>query len=261
MQPELGALLVQRDGGVVTVTFNRPGVRNAFTIDMWQELRDTVRRAANDPAVRVLVLRGSGSDFTAGSDIREFAQLGLMGSERSFWEMEATLSAVEEVPLPTIAAVSGMAMGAGLELALACDVRVCSRGAVFGMPIARLGITMGPRFARRLVELVGPARTRDMVYTGRSYGAEAAERLGLVNYVVNDDALDAAAADLARRVAAQSRGAVLAAKRAVRACLPPVNDGMTYVDPQDFMEGVQAFLGKRPPAFSRTDPPEGGQNP
>lgn len=246
----LESLTLHVDGAIATLTIARPRVRNAFTTAMWAHLRDQVRRLATNPDVRVLVLRGEGRTFTSGSDIGEFARLGPEGSEQSFRLMEEAITAVESLPFATIAAIGGHALGAGLELALACDLRIGAADARLGMPIARLGITVTPRFAARLVAAVGPARARDLLLTGRILAAEEARAAGLLHYVVDPAELEPAVTDLANRVAAQSPAAVRAAKRWIAALLPAVDDGdARAVDPVEFREGVAAFLEGRPPRF------------
>lgn len=248
--PQLETISLQVDGAIATLTVARPRLRNAFTSAMWVRLRDQVRQLGATPDVRVLVLRGEGRTFTSGSDIGEFARLGPDGSEASFRLMEAAITAVEALPFATIASIGGLALGAGLELALACDLRIATTDARFGMPIARLGITVTPRFAARLVQAVGPARARDLLLTGRLLAAGEALAAGLVHYLVEPAELEAATWDLARRVAAQSPAAVRAAKRSIAAVLPAVDDGdARAVDPVEFREGVAAFLERRPPRF------------
>lgn len=249
---QLETLSLQVDGAIATLTIARPRVRNAFTTAMWAHLRDQVRQLGTSPDVRVLILRGEGRAFTSGSDISEFARLGPDGSEHSFRVMEEAITAVEALPFATIASIGGHALGAGLELALACDFRIAAADASLGMPVARLGITVTPRFAARLVQAVGPARARDLLLTGRLLTAEEAHAAGLLHYLVEPAGLEAATLDLARRVAAQSPAAVRAAKRSIAAVLPAVDDGdARAVDPVEFREGVAAFLERRPPRFAR----------
>lgn len=250
-------LLYSREGGIAVITINRPLVRNAFTVDMWRELRERVEAYGADPQVRVLVLQGAGDEaFTAGSDIREFAAMGVAEVDSGFQVMEDAIAAVENLPIPTIAALNGYALGGGLELALACDLRVASERATLGMPVARLGIMISPKFAKRIVDLVGPSRGKDLLYTGRLIPASEALNMGLVNYFVLSHELRKTTMEIARRIAGHSHSAVRAAKRSVAMCTPlaaagGLPEGPYFIDPVDFPEGVAAFLERRPPRFQR----------
>jgi enoyl-CoA hydratase len=247
--------------GIATVTINRPLVRNAFTVAMWQQLHRFADELRADPDVRVLMIQGAGEEaFTAGSDIREFAAMSLDLVDANFQVMEDAISAIENLPIPTLACLNGYALGGGLELALACDIRVASERATLGMPIARLGIMISPRFAKRLVDLVGPSRAKDLLYTGRLIGANEALAMGLVNYFTLSHDLRGTANDIVRRIARHSAPSVAAAKRAVALCLPlsEAKDSTEayFIHPDDFPEGVAAFLAKRPPEFMRSGRPK-----
>lgn len=248
-------LLFAREGGIAVITINRPWVRNAFTVAMWQELQAQVEALGADPQVRVLVIQGAGDEaFTAGSDIREFAAMSIPEVDSGFQVMEDAISAVENLPIPTIAALNGYALGGGLELALACDLRVASERATLGMPVARLGIMISPKFAKRIVDLVGPSRGKDLLYTGRLVGASEALSMGLVNCHVLSHELRQTTMEMARRIARQSHSAVRAAKAAVAMCVPLSAgggglQGPYFIDPRDFPEGVAAFMERRPPRF------------
>lgn len=245
--------------GVATITINRPGVKNAFTVQMWHTLHGFADQLRHDPDVEVLILQGAGdAAFTSGSDIHEFAAVDLAKVDANFQVMEEAINAVETLPMPTIASLNGFALGGGLELALACDLRVASERATLGMPIARLGIMISPRFAKRIADLIGPSRAKDLLYTGRFVSANEALNMGMVNYLVLSHELKRATSDLAQLIAKQSTSSVRAAKEAVALCLPlseaTGNKEAYSIDPADFPEGVAAFLAKRLPNFRRPDP-------
>lgn len=247
-------ILLEREGAIAKIIINRPWVRNAFTIAMWEQLGQAVRSLSDDPSLRVLVVQGAGDEaFTSGSDIGEFGNMSHQEVNDSFEVMEEAISRVEDLPIPTIACLNGYALGGGLELALACDLRIASERATLGMPIARLGIMISPKFAKRLVDLIGPSRTKDVLYTGRLIPASEGFKMGLVNYLVLSHELKKATLDLAKKIAGHSASSVRAAKEAVSQCLPRtrVEDlaGPYFVDPGDFPEGVAAFLEKRNPRF------------
>lgn len=249
-----GEILLQRDQAAAWVTINRPWVKNAFTVTMWRRLGEVLDEVSRDGEVRVLVIQGAGEDaFTSGSDIREFEKMPLEDVNGSFQIMEASISKVEELPIPTIASLNGYALGGGLELALACDLRVATERATLGMPIARLGIMISPKFAKRLVDLIGPSRAKDVLYTGRLIPSSEALGMGLINYFVLSQELKGFTRDLAGKIARHSASSVRAAKAAVSQCLPaPLGKDLGeayFIDGADFSEGVAAFLGKRMPKF------------
>jgi enoyl-CoA hydratase len=253
MQPEL---LYEQTDGIATITINRPWVKNSFTVAMWAQLHALVDQIRADQNLRLLILQGAGDDaFTSGSDISEFARMDVSAVDAGFQVMEDAISAVESLPIPTIASLNGYALGGGLELALACDLRIASERATLGMPIARLGIMISPRFAKRITDLIGPSRAKDMLYTGRFIAADEALRMGLINYFVLSHELRKTTREMARRIASFSQPSIAAAKRAVELCVPfsaaAEDQGPYFIDPHDFPEGVAAFLEKRAPNFRK----------
>lgn len=243
----------QETAGLVIITIHRPKAKNALTAEMWMELSLIATKILDNPKNKVVLLRGSGADFTAGSDIKEFHDMSLEEAEASFVLMERTISLFERLDMPTIGVINGPAMGAGLELALACDIRIGSNNTRMGIPVGRLGIRLSTKFAQRLVDLIGPSLTKDLVYTGKVFHAEESYRHGMLNYLVSDDRLDRYAIKMGKLVAAQSPASLKAIKRSVRNY---VSSGETmwqedipFVDPHDFPEGVASFVEKRPPRF------------
>jgi enoyl-CoA hydratase len=240
---------LQTSGPVGIVTFNRPHRRNALTQSMWNTLKDWCENLPSK--VKLLILRGGGDEFTAGSDIKEFAQLSAAGANTAFAAMEAAIQAVEDLKIPTIAAISGPAYGAGFVLSLACDLRIGSHEAEFGMPVGRLGITLQPPFIRRMIHYLGPSRTMEMVYTARTYDAKQALDIGLLNARVSESELDDYVFQTARSILQQSKASMLAVKASVRQVLEGELKAVgAWVDESDFYEGVQAFNEKRQARFS-----------
>lgn len=236
------------DEGVATVTLGSGRRRNALTRTAWTTLEDVVTRLGADPGVRVIVLRGRGGTFCSGSDLTEWAGADADVVEDSFARMESAFRAVERCPVPVVAVVTGVAAGAGCQLALACDLRLAADSARIGMPIARHGILTSPAFAARLSMLAGPALTRELLYTGRLLDAPAAAAAGLVNRVCPDDTLDTVAVRLVAAIGAQPRVAVLAAKQAVTAALAPVRAATEHrptpaVSLPEFRAAVAVFTG------------------
>lgn len=244
----------QESGGIAIITIHRPQKRNALSQEMWKKLYDLAEKAEKNPKNRVLVLRGSGDQFTSGSDLYEFNEMSLEESEEAFVIMEHTITYFELLPMPTLCVINGPSMGAGLELALACDMRVGSENTKLGIPVGNLGITLNNRFAHRLVTLLGPSKTKELVYMGKIYDGTQAHQHGLLNELVDSSNLVNYALNMASRIASQSPRSLLAIKRAVAESTessPELWEGTTdFVDPEDFPEGVSAFVEKRKPQFN-----------
>jgi enoyl-CoA hydratase len=237
-------------GGVAVITLRRPQKLNAINFAMWTTIARMVHQVSKDERVRVLVLRGEGGHFSAGSDLKELGNSELLHVEEIFHRAEECAAALEESPLPTIACISGYAMGTGLLLALACDMRIAEQDATLGMPIARLGITLSDAFVKRLVALVGPGNMKDLVYTGRFIDAEEAMRLGLVERVVpQDESVLHETLLVARTIRQHSEASIQAAKRWGGSGSGRAPAAYGYVDPEEFPEGVSAYLERRTPRF------------
>jgi len=248
-------------GPIATLTFNRPEARNAMTWAMYDALVDACERVDRDDALRVLVLRGAGGKaFVAGTDISQFQtfkdrQDGLKYEAR----LDGVLDRIERVTKPTIAQVEGVAVGGGCAIALVCDLRVATPESTFGIPIARtLGNCLSGATYSRLVDLVGPAAVKDLLFTGRLVDAGEAHALGLVNRIVAADAIGDVVGRLAADIASNAPLTVRATKEMIRRVLekrrlPPGEDGdlveLCYMS-EDFREGVAAFLEKRKPRWS-----------
>ena len=237
-------------GGVALISLRRPEKMNAINSEMWETVTRLVHRVSKAESVRVLVLRGEGENFSAGSDLKELGESDLARVEDIFHRAEECAAALEESPLPTIACIRGYALGTGLLMALACDMRVAEQNATVGIPIARLGITLSEPFVRRVAALTGPAKMKDLVYTGRLVDSEEALRLGLVDRVVpqNKSGLRETL-QISRIIRQQSPASILAAKRWGGSASGRVPTAYDHVDPDDFSEGVRAFLEHRPPRF------------
>ncbi|TSI09737.1 enoyl-CoA hydratase/isomerase family protein [Lysinibacillus sp. BW-2-10] len=255
LEEEDAKIIYQETAGLAIITIHRPQLKNALTANMWDQLAKIALQTLDNPKNKVLLLRGSGENFTAGSDIKEFNSVSLEEAEQAFVHMEKTISTIENLPIPVIGVINGPAMGAGLELALACDIRIGSEKARMGIPVGKLGITLNNKFAKRLVDLVGPSATKDFVFTGRLYKAEEAFKAGMLNYLVAEKDLTKFSIRMGKLVAGMSPASLLAVKRSVKECLDsaPVlwNSSSPFVDQQDFPEGVCAFVEKRQPQFNR----------
>src|SRR5215475_12008770 len=176
-------VLVETRDHVCTVTLNRPQKRNALNAAMISQLRAAFGRVASNPGVRVMIVRGTGSAFCSGMDLREMAAQREAG-EADLGGLEKVLEDLEACPQPTIAAVQGDAVAGGCELALHCDLRVAADTARFSMPLARIGIAVPVALTWKLVDTIGAAATKALLFTGDPLDAQAALALGLVNQVV-----------------------------------------------------------------------------
>ncbi|MCQ4160401.1 enoyl-CoA hydratase [Roseomonas sp. GC11] len=247
------------EGGLRRVTFNRPQARNAFTFAMYERLAAFCAEVAEDRATRAIILTGAGGRaFAAGTDINQFRAFRTPEDAIAYEErVGRVIAALEACPKPTIAAIEGACTGGGGALAAACDIRIAGANARFGFPIARtLGNTLSMGALSRLVALVGPARTKEMIFTARLLDAGEALAAGLVQEVVPEGGdVQARALEMARAIAANAPLTLRAIKEAVSRLRPQITSEegrdlilMCYMS-QDFREGMDAFLNKRPPVW------------
>ncbi len=255
-------ILYEAKEGVGRITFNRPEARNAFTFKMYERLAQICQDASADSAVKVLVLTGSGETaFAAGTDIAEFRKFSSPKDALDYEvRVNGLLDGLERIPIPTIAAIAGAWTGGGATIAACCDIRIGAANARFGVPIARtLGNCLSMANYIRLVALLGQARVKDIIFTGRLVAADEARAIGLLSEVLPDyAALQARADELARTIASRAPLTLRATKEALRRIkekmVPDEDDEMIlacYMS-RDFQEGMDAFLNKRPPKWTGT---------
>jgi enoyl-CoA hydratase len=253
------------DGAVATITMARPEALNALNGKVLHELKDALARVRRNRAVRVVIITGEGNAFVAGADIKEMQELAAKPAAiRAFTEFgQGVLRDIETLPQPVIAAINGFALGGGLELALACDVRLASSDAHLGFPEVGLGILPGLGGTQRATRLAGRGVASELIFTGDVIGAEEGARRGLVDRVVAPAALMETAHELAGRMASRAPLAVAKAKAAILATQQlPLDKGLAFeVDracevmaTPDRLEGMTAFIEKRKPAFSGREP-------
>ena len=243
-------------GAIATVSFDRPEARNALTFGMYRQLAAICEQLTKAEAIRVVIIRGEGGAFAAGTDIAEFTQFDGADSGLAYErEIEAVIGAIETLPVPTIAMVDGPAMGGGLIIASACDFRVVSDRALFGVPIARtLGNCLSSRNIARLERNFGFAATRRMLLLGDSVDASVALACGFAIELAASAELGTCTNALAGRLIGNAPLTVAAARESIRRLAAGRLDdddivGGVYAS-ADFREGVAAFLGKRRPAFT-----------
>jgi len=255
--------IYESDGPIATLTFNRPEARNAMTWEMYQALVDACDKVDDDPAVRVLILKGAGGKaFVAGTDISQFTSFrGADDGVRYEERIDQVLDRLERVTKATIAQITGVAAGGGCGIALTCDLRIATPESSFGIPVARtLGNCLSGATYSRLIDVLGPGVVKDMLLTGRFIPATEALTLGIVTRVETGDTIDAAVRECALGIASNAPLTIRATKEIVRRImaarrLPAVADrdviAMCYAS-QDFREGVEAFVAKRRPKWSGT---------
>jgi enoyl-CoA hydratase len=253
-------LLLDRDGGVATITFNRPAVLNAINAPTLDALHHALLDLQHDDEVRVVVLTGAGEKaFVAGADINELAVQTPVGGRAHALKGQHVFDLIENLGKPVIAAINGYALGGGCEMAMACTLRIAADTARIGLPEITLGILPGYAGTQRLARLVGKGKAMELILTGTPVTAEEAARIGLVNRVVPAAALMTAARGLAAQLATQ-------APIAMRYILSAINHGleMPFADAcafeatlfgllastDDMREGTRAFLEKRKPQFT-----------
>ena len=250
-------LLVSHDGAVQTITLNRPDVLNAFDLAMHELLAAALDRAAH-PDVRALVITGSGRGFCVGQDVGEFPRDAAAVGELLRQHFNPAIRALRGLPKPVIAAINGPAAGAGLALALACDLRLAAASASLVPAFGRIGLVPDSGLSHTLPRLIGSAAAFEWIVSGRSIAAPDAEALGLVTRVVADADLTAETDALAAELAAGPTAAIGLTKQLIgRSLESSLHDQLDEearlqamaAAGDDFAEGVAAFLEKRPPRF------------
>jgi len=252
-------LLYEKKDGIARIIFNRPKVLNALNRKTVEEFEQVLMDARDDPAVRVLILSGSGEKaFVAGADINELAlETPVHGKEFSLFG-QGVFHLLETMGKPSICAVHGFALGGGCELALCCSIRLASKTAKLGHPEVKLGILPGYGGTQRMARLCGKARAHELCLTGEMITAEEAERIGLVNHVYEPSELLPAAEAMAKKIIEKAPLAVKYCMEAIeRGVEMPLQEGLFLeatlfglcCATEDMREGTKAFLEKRPPQF------------
>ncbi len=253
-------ILIEQNGYVQTITINRPSAMNALNKQTIQELHEALKAANDSNQVGVVILTGAGEKaFVAGADIKEFAAFSVEeGKQLAAKGQELLFSFIENMTTPVIAAVNGFALGGGLELAMASHIRIASSNARMGLPEVTLGVIPGYGGTQRLAQLVGKGKANEMIFTGGMIPADDAAKWGLVNSVVEPDALLETANKIASKIVANSGTAIAAAIVSVNALYG--KGGQAGFDTEveefgkcfgtaDFKEGTTAFIEKRPAKF------------
>ncbi|MDH3653589.1 MAG: enoyl-CoA hydratase [Myxococcales bacterium] len=256
-----GHVRIERDGPIARMVFDHPERRNAITVDMWDAIPDTVQTLQEDSEVRVVIMRGAGSEaFVSGADISEFERTRTGNAGRDYDALTArAFAALQSLEKPLIASIHGFCIGGGAAIALTADLRYAADDARFAVPPARLGLGYHTAGIRTLIRIVGFSETADLLFTARRVGADEARHIGLVNEVFAKNSLDASVDELAQMIATNAPLTIRSAKISLQELAKleaerdtaRINDSIERCyQSEDFREGVRAFLEKRKPAFS-----------
>jgi enoyl-CoA hydratase len=253
-------ITLEIQGPIAVLTINRPEKRNAVNNQTVEDIDAALEKIEKNPDLRVMILTGAGDKaFVAGADVNELAKRDTLLGRSETRRRQEVYTRIEQLEIPSIAAINGWAVGTGLEIAMACSMRVASEKAKLGQPEVKLGITPGAGGTQRLPRLVGMGRALEMILTGDPVSAEEAKTMGLVNRVVPHDQVMAEAKKLAGTIAARPRLAIQYSKAAVlRYADGSLSEGLDHESylhalscgTEDKKEGVAAFLEKRDPKFT-----------
>jgi enoyl-CoA hydratase/carnithine racemase len=262
----IDGVVLRIDGPLATVTLARPERLNALSLATWARLRDVFTELETAAGLRVVVVRGAGDKaFAAGADISEFPELRLSAVDAQSYNrvLGDALQKIATLALPVIAVVHGLAVGGGCELAAACDVRIASTDARLGIPIGKLGVTLGYVETRVVARLIGPARLKYLLFSGRLVDANEALAMGLVDRVVSPAELEQELSTLVGSILSAAPTTMRAAKVVTDMCDRELGEADAHTltdltlaayDGSDLKEGVAAFLEKRPPQFGAGEP-------
>jgi len=250
------------DGTTLHIRFNNPGKHNALSVDMWEAVPPLLALARDDGRVRIVVFSGAGEKaFVSGADISQFEDMRAAREAVAYYEAmaEKTLTGISDFPKPTLACIRGWCIGGGVNVAIACDIRIAAADAVFSIPAARLGLGYRYSAMKNLVDLVGPGVAKDLFFTARRIDASEAKSVGLVSRIGAPDALDALLAEYTAALADNAPLTVMAGKAITREILKPspeLDMGLCTslirgcFESADYTEGRTAFMQKRKPVFT-----------
>lgn len=256
----MNELLVEEvEGGIVQLTINRPNKRNAINYDMWVSIAEAFEACEYDKNVRAVILTGAGGCFSAGADISEFSELSANPELRKAYDVafDRVVKAMDEITKPVIAAIDGYCVGGGLGLAIACDFRFATPGSYFCIPAARLGIVYGVSDTRNLMNLVGLAQAKRILFSAEYLDTKRAEQIGLVDEMV-DDNLYKGVCEFTKQLASNAPLSISASKQLLNRIVNRRAEDLAdfenaliaeAAESEDYKEGVAAFSEKRSPKF------------
>jgi enoyl-CoA hydratase/carnithine racemase len=255
--PGFQTLVCTEDGPVLNITLNRPERLNAFNARMFGEIGRMAEIASRDSKIRVAVFRGSGPAFSSGADLNELSQgrnqIGKDGLEHRIMAAQRVFDTVAAMPMPTIAAISGPAVGAGFQLAIACDFRIAVNGVKMGLSDVRIGIIPALGATARLPKLIGLAKSKELIMCGNLFWSEDAHQMGLINRLVDRSAFEESIENLTQMLIERAPLAVSEAKKLLDSEASPERVAASQqrlFKSRDALEGITAFLEKRKPSFT-----------
>lgn len=253
------AIITDVNEGILKIELNRPKAANALSINMLKELQEVFELAKYDQSIRCIVITGSGEKvFCAGADLKERAEMDTIQVKKTVSLIRETVNELETLPQPVIAAINGAAFGGGLELALACDLRIASQTAKLGLTETSLGIIPGAGGTQRLPQLIGKGKSKELIFTARKIAAEEALQIGLVEYVEEPENLEGKALELAIQIVQNAPIAITQAKKAINEGYHlDLTTGLSIekaayeltIPTRDRLEGLKAFKEKRRPHY------------
>ncbi len=251
-------LTLDKEGGIATLTLNRPEQLNAISLSMAESLERAVDEVDKDNSLKVLILTGAGRGFCAGLDVSAFTQVKAMSHKELTHSMHILSLPLYNLPKPTIAAINGVAVGAGLSLAMLCDMRIASEKALFSSGFVRMGLIPDVGATYSVPRVVGIAKAMELMITGDTFDAAEAQRIGMVNRVVPEEEVMKAARELAERIVNGPSIAIELIKQGIRRSLDSTFEQQVEwesfaqhlsMKTEDHEEGARAFFEKRPPQF------------
>jgi enoyl-CoA hydratase/carnithine racemase len=257
-----GKMLAAKDDGVGLITFNQPEKRNAMSMEMWNGFGEILDEFAEDRSVSVVILTGAGNKaFVSGADISQFEKNRNSADAQAEYDRATGVGRQKfhAFQKPVIARIRGFCMGGGLAIAMAADLRIASADSQFAIPAARLSIAYAPDAVKRLIDLVGPAHARMILYTAKRIDAAEAERIGLINKMTAEEAVNDVVLDIARTIADNAPLSIAASKLTINEMLKDANErdmeavhriGEICFNSADYKEGRTAFMEKRAPRFT-----------
>ncbi|MEK3977644.1 enoyl-CoA hydratase-related protein [Psychrobacillus sp. FSL K6-2836] len=254
-------LYVERNGSIATLVFNRADKKNSFSLAMFKQLGELLSELEKDQQVKLLILKGADETaFSSGADITEFLE-NRFSSQKAKDYNDATLESIEKLyrfPKPTIALIKTLAIGGGLELANSCDFRFASSGSKLGITAANIGIIYNLVSTKRLVNLIGTTKAKELLYTAKLITAEEGQEIGLIDYIYPMEDLEKKCLEFANKIIRKSSVANNGIKQVIQAIIDGDNEETKEIEElilesfssDDYKEGIQAFLEKRKPNFS-----------
>jgi len=254
-------ILIDREDHVAYLTLNNPAKHNAISLEMFDKIQQATRELAEDPSVRVLVIRGAGNKaFAAGADISEFESQRSTPQEIEAYvaRSEPGYASVYKFPKPTVAMIQGWCVGGGLALAAACDIRLCTDTSLFCNPTGKVAVGWGASGISRVLNIIGPTYVKEMVFTGRNYSAFQAQRMGFVNEIFPAEVFESTVRQYVGRIAQLAPLSLSSVKQITGELLKDPDDRdddlcfrlyMQCYTSADYAEGRRAFMAKRRPNF------------